>query len=159
MPLSDLFEEDVYGTAKSLSSLRQHADYKKWVKQRKLTAKEILGVDRRLQLYQVSQCTLQHECRLLTLLPLCEQSYLTLSRFVQILQELREADPHAFRKLLSGHEPEDNLTLPCPALLLVLEYLLNTVLTAVLLVLLAAASSQACDPSPVPTTQSQQRAV
>ena len=74
------------------------------------------------------------------------RSYFSLLRFVQISQELREADCHAFRKLLSGHEPEDNLTLPCPALLLVLEYLLNTVSTAVLLVLLAAVSSQACDP-------------
>ena len=62
MSLSDLFEEDLYGTAKSLSSLRQHADYKKWAKQRKLTSKDILGVDRRLQLYQVRQCSLQHEC-------------------------------------------------------------------------------------------------
>ena len=67
VPLSDLFEEDVYGTAKSLNSLRQHADYKKWVKQRKFTAKELLGVDRRLQLYQVRQCKIQHAFWCLTL--------------------------------------------------------------------------------------------
>lgn len=51
--LSELFEDDVWGTATSLDSLRHHQDYKKWMRQKHLTEKDLHVVEARLKVYQV----------------------------------------------------------------------------------------------------------
>jgi len=51
--LAEAFVDDAWGTAKSVEDLKEHRDYKKWLKGKGLTAAGVEGLEKRLGLYQV----------------------------------------------------------------------------------------------------------
>jgi len=50
--LAEAFVDDAWGTAKSVEDLKEHRDYKKWLKGKGLTAAGVEGLEKRLGLYQ-----------------------------------------------------------------------------------------------------------
>ena len=52
--LAEAFTDDVWGTAKSLVHLKQHKDFDKWKKGKGLTSEGVEGLEKRLDLYQVT---------------------------------------------------------------------------------------------------------
>ena len=53
LDLSEAFSDDVHGTSKSLNSLKQHKDFKKWLRSSNFTAAGLTVLERRLQTYKV----------------------------------------------------------------------------------------------------------
>ena len=53
LDLSEAFSDDVHGTSKSLHSLKQHKDFKKWLRGSDFTAAGITVLERKLQTYKV----------------------------------------------------------------------------------------------------------
>ena len=53
--LSDLFVDDAWGTAKSLPSLKQHSDHKKWLQRSGISVKAFKDLEKRLLLYEVCE--------------------------------------------------------------------------------------------------------
>lgn len=51
--LSELFVDDAWGTAKSLPSLKQHSDHKKWLQRSGLSVKAFKDLEKRLSVYEV----------------------------------------------------------------------------------------------------------
>lgn len=51
--LSEQFVDDAWGTAKSLSSLQMHPDYKKWIQHHSMTREDVSRIERCLLLYKV----------------------------------------------------------------------------------------------------------
>ena len=55
--LSELFVDDAWGTAKSLPSLKQHSDHKKWLQSSGLSVKAFKDLEKRLSIYEVFKCS------------------------------------------------------------------------------------------------------
>ena len=55
--LSELFVDDAWGTAKSLPSLKQHSDHKKWLQRSGLSVKAFKDLEKRLSVYEVAHLT------------------------------------------------------------------------------------------------------
>ena len=53
--LSKLFVDDAWGTATSLSSLKQHSDHKKWLQRSEISVKAFKDLERRLSIYEVCE--------------------------------------------------------------------------------------------------------
>lgn len=50
--LSELFVDDAWGTAKSLPSLKQHPDHKKWLQRNGISVKAFKDLEKRLSIYE-----------------------------------------------------------------------------------------------------------